>query len=101
MTLRRNIRASVLTNGDVIQNNDIKLTGDDKYFIYMKNVNLKSDGIVEGRYLGEASDNMIDGYCRDATYVDGGFMVEGKTIRTAKMVAVKNDGDNQVIVVIQ
>jgi hypothetical protein len=63
---------------------------DDNYFIYFKNVNFRADGTIDGRYQGEATDTLIDGYCRDVIY-DNGFKVDGKLIRTAKMVAVKSD----------
>lgn len=102
MKLKRNVRATVLPNFDVIQNDNTVLNGDDNYFIYMKNVNLQPNGVIVGRYLGEASDSLIDGYCRDAVYNDGvGFEVDGERIRVARMLAVKNYEDKRVIVVIQ
>lgn len=109
MTLRRNVRISALpiydgadfAGYDIIQNDEKKLTNDNSYFIYMKNVNLKSDGTIVGRYLGQASNNLIDGYCRNAVYSsDAGYKVDGAIIKTARMVAIKNDGDKQVIIIL-
>ena len=74
----------------------------DNYFIYMKNINFNSEsGIITGRYLGEATDLLIDGYSRELSYQDGLYLIDGNQIKTARMVAVKNIDDKKIIVVIQ
>jgi hypothetical protein len=70
---------------------------DDNYFIYFKNVTFKADGTIDGRYLGEATKTLIDGYCRNVTY-DNGFKVDGQLVRTARMVAV-NSQDGAIIII--
>lgn len=100
MQLRRNQR--VIIDGYNVSNDDgIKMTSDDNYFIYLKNANLLKDGKIVGRYLGEAKESLIDGYCRYATHDSEGYKVDGKLKRTAKMVAVRNEGVKQIIIVIE
>lgn len=110
MTLRKDKKISITPTyeGDkfigynISQDEDLKLAHNENYFIYMKNVNLNKDGSIEGRYLGEANDNLIDGYCRDAVYVDElGYQIEGEQVRTARMVGIRNDDNKQVIIIIQ
>lgn len=82
---------------------NLLLSYDEKYFIYMKNVNFRSDGSINGRYLGEASDILIDGYSRKLNYDDGQYFTEnGEQIRTARMVVLDNNkNDSKVIVIIK
>ena len=82
-------------------NGDVLLKDTDNYFIYFKNVNLRSDGTIEGRYLGTTDGSIIDGYSRQATFTDGiGYSIENVgVIRTARMVAI--DNRNKTIIVIQ
>lgn len=110
MTLRRNVKVDMIPmfydgefiGYDVFQGDDLKLACEQNYFIYMSYVNLREDGSIDGRYLGFASDNLIDEHCKNVIYNDGvGYQVEGRKIKTAKMVAVKNDGEKQVIIVIE
>lgn len=87
---------------DVFEGDDLKLAYGHDYFIYMSNVNLRKDGTIDGRYLGVAGDILIDGYARDATYIEKeGYQVEGKQIRTARMVVIKNEGKKRVIIIIE
>ncbi len=85
------------------RDNNLLMSGDDKYFIYFKNVNFRSDGSIDARYLGEANDSLVDGYSREATYSNGAWSIETvsnpKVIRTARMVVV--DNKSKVIVIIQ
>jgi hypothetical protein len=83
------------------KNGNLLLGADDNYYIYFKNVNFRADGTIDGRYLGTLTDDsvLIDGYCRDVSYGDGGFKIEGgKAIRTARMVAVNNKSKTIVII---
>jgi hypothetical protein len=83
-----------------IKGGKMVLGANDDFFIYFKNVNLRPNGTMEGRYLGEATNDLIDDYCQDVKFVDGqGFKMNGETIRTARMVAVNNK--TRAIVVIQ
>ena len=89
---------------DIFDRDDnLLMSGDNNYFIYFKNVNFRSDGSIDARYLGEATDTLIDGYAREATYGDGEWSIENvpspKRVRTARMVVV--DNKSKVIVVIQ
>ena len=78
----------------------IVLGADDNYFIYLKNVNFKADGTMEGRYLGEATDSLIDDFCKNVSYQqDVGYTINGgAVVRTARMVAVNNK-DKAVIII--
>lgn len=84
----------VVTNRD----GEIVLGADQDYFIYFKNVNFKK-GYIEGRYLGEFDERHLDDHCKDVYYKDGQFLMDGKVIRTARLVAVNNK--TRTIVVIQ
>lgn len=107
MKLRRGIRVHMkpvymgeygFIGYDVYQNDKLFLTFEDDYFIYMKNVNLQKDGVIVGRYLGEATETLIDGYCRNLYYDDKeGYTVEGERARIAKMLAVRNGNTKEVI----
>lgn len=65
---------------------------EEDYFIYFKNVNFRQDGTIEGRYLGLATDNLIDGYSRDVMYDTDGVWktIDKNNVRTARMVAINN-----------
>ena len=81
-------------------NNDVIYKHSDSYFIYFKNVNFRTGGIIEGRYLGEASDALVDEYCKSVNYhKNNGFTVDEKKIRTAKMVAVHNKKRRTLIII--
>jgi hypothetical protein len=80
---------------------DVVLDSDSDYFIYMKNVNFRSGNIIEGRYLGDLTDDspILDDKC-NIVDVDGiDFRVKGKLIRTARMVAVNNK--TKIVVIIE
>lgn len=77
---------------------EVVLGADEDYFIYFKNVNFKQ-GFIEGRYLGEANEKLIDDYCKDVYYKDGQFIMDGEPVRTARLVAVNNK--TRTIVVIE
>jgi hypothetical protein len=95
LTERGNNSFDVAIKGD-----KIVLGANEDFFIYFKNVNLKPNGTMEGRYLGEASDSLIDDYCQDIKFDENqGFTMNGETIRTARMVAVNNK--TRAVVVIQ
>jgi len=71
----------------------------DDYFIYFKNVNFKEAGIIDGRFLGDATENIIDEECKSVGYNNkDGFTVDGKTIKTARLVAVHNKKKTLVII---
>lgn len=84
---------------------NLLLSYDEEYFIYMKNVNFRSDGSINGRYLGEASDILIDGYSKKINYdydYRQYFTENGEQIRTARMVVLDNNkNDSKVIVIIK
>lgn len=104
--LRRDDKIRLFLMGDnqfEVRNkvDDVVLDSNDNYFIYLKNVNFRSGNIIEGRYLGELTDDsaIIDKYCKDVT-VDGNmFSVDGKQVRSARMVAVNNK--TKVVIIIQ
>lgn len=82
---------------------NLLLCHDEEYFIYMKSVNFRRNGSINGRYLGEASDILIDGYSRKLNYNDGQYFTEnGEQIRTARMVVLDNNkNDSKVIMIIK
>lgn len=93
---------SDLIGYDVLDGDKVVLSHDTDYFIYMKNINFKDDGSINGRYLGEATDILIDNYARDVVYQNGKHMMCGRPVKTARMMVVKNNSkDKKIIVVIQ
>ncbi|UGO46105.1 hypothetical protein PQE74_gp022 [Bacillus phage vB_BanS_Chewbecca] len=71
----------------------------DEYFIYFKNVNFRANGEIDGRYLGTATEGMIDDYCENVSYDElKGFNVNGRTVRSARMVALNNKSGAIIIV---
>lgn len=103
---RYNIKP-VYNNGDligydVLDGDKVVLSHDIDYFIYMKNINFKDDGSINGRYLGEATDILIDSYAKDVVYHNGKHIMYNRPIKTARMVVVRNNNkDKKIIVVIQ
>lgn len=80
---------------------EVLLGSEEDYFIYFKNVNFKLDGTINGRYLGIADDNLIDGYARDVMFdKDDGVWktIDKRNIRTARMVAVNNKKNITIII---
>lgn len=70
----------------------------DDYFIYFQNANFKN-GKIDGRYMGVADNYLVDVHCKEISLQDGQFTMDGKPIRTARMVAVNNK--TKAVVVIQ
>lgn len=101
--LMRMIKREEKINLTVVGNNTFQVTdrngnifsgfgASDNFFIYFKNVNFKKNGTIEGRYLGKASDSIVDGQCKEISFKeDLGFVTNGdKVVRTARMVSVNN-----------
>ena len=80
------------------RNLNVLLNDTDDFYIYMKSVNLRQNGNIEGRYLGNFNDNILDGYCRDLSFDGENYLNDGEVIRTVRMLAVKNQ-TKQVIVI--
>jgi hypothetical protein len=80
---------------------DVVLDAEQDYFIYLTNVNFRKGNLIEGRYMGDLVEGtpLIDSHCKQVSVSDNEFVVNGKVIRTARMVAVNNK--TNVIVVIQ
>ena len=76
------------------------LSSDDDYFIYMKAVNFRNDGTIDGRYLGEAHELLIDEHCSHMEYRDGAWhtMYTNFEMKTARMVAVNNKKDVTIVI---
>lgn len=93
----------ILIGFDVSDGRNTILSHNDDYFIYMKNVNFKDDGSIEGRYLGEASEILLDEHARESFYKDGKHFIDGSNqpIKTARMVVINNKEDSKVIIVIK
>lgn len=103
--LRRDDRVRLFLMGDnqfEVRNrhDDVVIDADDNYFIYMSNVNFRSGNIIDGKYLGNLTDDssILDDQCIDVTTDGNTFTADGKAIRTARMVAVNNK--TKVIVII-
>lgn len=73
---------------------------EDDFFIYMRSVNLKNGNLIEGRYLGELKKNspILDDQCKEVTFDDNSFYMDGKVVKTARMLAINNK--TKVIMVI-
>jgi hypothetical protein len=109
MTLKRDDRIRLFAMDGVnkfeVRNrhDDVVLDADSDYFIYMSNVNLRNGNYIEGRYLGELDEKspLIDSHCKTAVADADNrqWTVDGKLVRTARMVAVNNK--TNVIIVIQ
>jgi len=65
------------------------------YFIYMQDVEFV-DGMIIGTYLGNASDSLIDDYCRDIDFSGANFYIELDVVKNARMVAV-NSANKKII----
>lgn len=87
-------------NSYMVENSkgELVFSHDDNYFIYFKNVNFKDDGVIEGRYLGVTDGVMIDGQSVIVDYDGVRFNVDGKTVKTARLVAINNK-DKTVIII--
>lgn len=73
----------------------------ENFHIYFKNVNFKSDGVIEGTYLGLTDGSMSDGYSRTISYNDeDGFwkLKNGKTVKTARLVSLNNKREVTIII---
>ncbi|AYP68167.1 hypothetical protein PQE75_gp035 [Bacillus phage vB_BcoS-136] len=70
----------------------------DDYYIYFKNVNFKNNGVIEGRFLGNTGDKIIDDFCSKVLYDGKSFTTNGKEIKTARMVAVDNKKKTIIII---
>lgn len=74
----------------------------DDYFIYMKNVNLRPNGGIEGRFLGENPKAIIDEHCRQVEFSaeEGKWLDKegGKPFTSARMVAVNNQTGETIII---
>ena len=73
------------------QGNVLKDCGDD-YFIYLKDVVLKKGTMIPGKYCGELNENssILDEYCKDVITDGKRFIVDGKLLTRARMLAVNN-----------
>ena len=85
----------------VTNRDGVELIGSDEdYFIYFKNVNFRNNGTIDGRYLGENPQNIIDDKCFEVFNKDGIWVSSNsKQIKTGRLVAVNNK--TGVIMVIQ
>lgn len=83
------------------KHDDVVLDADDDYLIYLKNVNFKNGNLIEGRYLGELDSEsaLIAVQGARSVEMDGEkFTINGKEVKTAKMVVINNK-TNVVIVI--
>jgi hypothetical protein len=66
-------------------------SADDDFFIYLSKVSFRADRVIMGQYLGEASSILIDDHCKDvACDEEGNWIVDGNSIKLARMVAINN-----------
>lgn len=63
------------------------------YYIYIRDAVFKSNGIIEGIYLGNASDNLIDDSCFEVIFNYG-----EPNIKNASMVVVDNRKGKIIVV---
>lgn len=73
------------------------------YYIYFKNANLRDNGAIDGRYLGENPELIVDGKSKEIHYSsDQGLWFNDsgkKPYKTARLVAVNNK--TKVIIIIE
>lgn len=113
--VKRGKRVVVKENADVVGSLagiTHYLSGSRPYSMYLTNVNLKADGSVVGRYMGECPDSLIDEYCFEVNHTskkiqgsqeeyEGVWVTkEGRRLKTANMVAVKNNANGKKVIVI-
>lgn len=101
--LRRGLSIQLKNIGDnrfdiLDMRGNVLAKGLDDYFIYIKDVEFV-DGMIIGIYLGNASDSIIDDYCRDIDILGGNFYIELDQIQKARMVAI--DSTNKKVIKIQ
>lgn len=108
MKLKRNDRVRLFLMRDNKfegrnRHDDVVLDAEQDYFIYLTNVNLRNGNLIEGRYMGEIDEKnpILDKKCKIAiSDLDNRkWLIDGKLIRTAPMVAVNNK--TNVIIIIQ
>jgi hypothetical protein len=103
--MRRDDRIFLNIKGDntyeiTDRNGNLLRGSDEEYCIYFKNVNFRSDGAIDGRFLGYTDYRLVDEYCKDVEYSGNGYTIEnGNPVRTAKMVLV--DNAKRTIIIIQ
>lgn len=76
---------------------NVVLNDNEDYYIYMRNVSFKPNGIIQGIYLGDNPERIIDRHCKNAQYTDDWHLDNRKPIKNARLVAVKN---NEGVIVI-
>jgi hypothetical protein len=82
-----------------VTNNRGEVVYGDDYFFYFKNANLKPNGSIEGRFLGEGTETLEKMNVGKAIYHEGeGFKLGRKRVRTARMIVAKSDGPPLVII---
>lgn len=72
---------------------NVLLNSNDDYFIYFKHVNFRKDGKMDGRFLGENPQTLIDRHCKKVEFVTNASMwiqEDNQSVRTARMVAINN-----------
>lgn len=103
-TLRRDDKVTLIHHGnrrfELRNRNDVVADANSEYFIYMKNVTFKNGWLIQGRYLGELvkGDSIIDEYCKEIEIIEGDFVVNNKSIKTARMVAINNK-NNMILII--
>lgn len=104
--LERDERIFLIPSGEnrfrVDGKNSNKLFGEsDDFYIYMRSVNFRSDGKIDGVYLGENPQTIIDKHCQNATFTEkeGWMLPDRVRLKTARLVAVQNK--TGVVVIIQ
>jgi len=103
--LRRDVRIRLFDMGDYhfevrSKEDDVLLDSNDDFLIYMKNVNFRNGNIIDGRYLGELSENspLLDDKYTEVTTNGSNYYTNGEIVRTARLVAV--DNKKKVIIII-
>lgn len=100
--IRRNERVMLCQTEDnsfeILKDGAVVVNHDEDYYSYFINVNLKPNGVIEGKYMGETDDKMIDEYCKTLTAKEDGWYDGDKKYRTAKMLVVHNK--TKVVIII-
>lgn len=84
---------------EVLKDGAVVINQDEDFYSYFFNVNLKPDGVIQGKYMGEASDTMVDSFCKNLVSKEDGWYDGNKKYKTAKMLIVHNK--TKVVIVVK
>jgi len=100
----RNKRVNVIFNNEdnfeVVKDDKVIFSSEQDFYIYLTNVNLMTDGTINGRFMGETSDVILDSECIPITFNEGvgWIMKTGRRLTTCRMLAIRNNYHSTIII---